>query len=91
MVRQAYGFAIYTSIINAINQHLSTTNYKFWQYSTAAIVGKIIAMTLESPLTLLKTRREIISSRKTISEEITSLMKNPKEYLTKGLYSTLAR
>ena len=68
MVRQAFGFAIYTSIINAINQHLSTTNYKFWQYSTAAIIGKIVAMSLESPLTLLKTRMEIISSNRTISQ-----------------------
>ena len=70
---------------------MPSTHSKLWQYSLAALVGKVIAMCLESPLTLLKTRMELISSTKTVSEEISYIMKNPKEYLTKGLYSTLAR
>jgi hypothetical protein len=45
-VRQGYGFAIYTSIINSINKKLDhyTDINKYYKYSIAAFTGKMIAM-----------------------------------------------
>ena len=71
VVRQGYGFTIYTSIIRCLNKELDTiTNInKYYKYSISAFVGKMIAMLFESPLTLLKTRMEVVSNS-TIRQEI---------------------
>jgi len=64
VVRQGYGFTIYTSIISYLNRELdSIANInKYYKYSISAFTGKMIAMLFESPLTLLKTRMEVVSN-----------------------------
>lgn len=64
VVRQGYGFAIYTSMISQFNQYLDeyTNLSKYYKYSIAAFFGKMTAMFFEAPLTLLKTRMEVVSS-----------------------------
>lgn len=63
VIRQAYGFTIYTGIISFLNQKLDcyTNINKYYRYSIAALVGKMSAMVFEAPLTLLKTRMEVVS------------------------------
>ena len=61
VVRQAYGFTIYTNLINVFNTKLETDAplmNKFYKYSLSAVMAKYIAMIFESPLTLMKTRLE---------------------------------
>ena len=60
MVRQGFGFAIYTSLITEFNQLLQPHHHKLITYSLSSISAKLIAMVLEAPLTLLKTRMEVI-------------------------------
>lgn len=64
MIRQGYGFTIYTSLISEINGALDQFSHinKYYRYSFAAFVSKWAAMTFEAPLTLLKTRMEVINS-----------------------------
>lgn len=63
VIRQAYGFTIYTGVISFLNQKLDyyTSINKYYRYSIAALVGKMSAMVFEAPLTLLKTRMEVVS------------------------------
>lgn len=63
VVRQGYGFTIYTSMISYLNNKLDSISNinKYYKYSIAAFVGKITAMFFEAPLTLLKTRMEVVS------------------------------
>ena len=91
MIRQAYGFAVYTSIISNVNKMMDSETNKFFSYSVAAVSGKAIAMILEAPLTLLKTRMEVISSSKTLQQEISEIIKSPKLLFAKGLLPTLGR
>ena len=93
VLRQSYGFAIYTSMIQQLNTILDggfPNLNKYYKYSIAAVCGKFTAMLFEAPLTLLKTRLEVISST-TFREELSSFSKNPREQLTKGLNVTLIR
>lgn len=71
VVRQGYGFTIYTSMISYMNRELDAISSinKYYKYSISAFVGKLVAMFFESPLTLLKTRMEVVSNR-TIGQEI---------------------
>jgi hypothetical protein len=64
VVRQGYGFTIYTSAIDFLNRSLENLEMlnKYYRYSISAGVGKSIAMMFEAPLTLLKTRIEVVSS-----------------------------
>ena len=58
VMRQGYGFTVYTSMLNMMNKKLdefSAIN-KYYRYSAAAFLSKAVSMTLEAPLTLLKTR-----------------------------------
>ena len=92
VIRQGYGFTVYTTIIDCLNQHLeSLTNVnKYYRYSIAALTGKSVAMLFEAPLTLLKTRLEVVSSN-SLKKEVSQLMKNPPHNFSKGLNATLAR
>lgn len=58
VVRQGYGFTIYTTMISQLNRQLDihTELNKYYKYSLAAFFGKMTAMFFEAPLTLLKTR-----------------------------------
>ena len=47
-------------------------------------------MLFEAPLTLLKTRREVMTSN-SIKMEISIILKNPSEHISKGLGITLLR
>lgn len=71
VVRQGFGFTIYTSMIDLLNKELDTFTSinKYYKYSISAFVGKLTAMFFESPLTLLKTRMEVVSDS-TIKHEI---------------------
>lgn len=93
VLRQSYGFAIYTGMIQYLNSNIEN-NFpnvnKHVKYSVAAVTGKLTAMMFEAPLTLLKTRLEVISST-TFSQELKRFSKNPVEQLTKGLGITLLR
>lgn len=64
VIRQGYGFTIYTSIISYLNKELDNISSinKYYKYSISAFVGKMIAMFFEAPLTLLKTRVEVVSN-----------------------------
>lgn len=64
VVRQGYGFTIYTSIISYLNKELEAIPNinKYYKYSISAFSGKMIAMFFEAPLTLLKTRMEVVSN-----------------------------
>ena len=79
VLRQSYGFTIYTSMINYLNKELENTLNinKYYKYSVAAFVGKWTAMLFEAPLTLLKTRVEVVSSN-SIKHEVKEIMKNPR-------------
>lgn len=46
VVRQGYGFTIYTSIISYLNKELESIGNinKYYKYSIAAFTGKMIAM-----------------------------------------------
>lgn len=58
VIRQGYGFTLYTSMIAYLNKQLETVQgfNKYYKYSVAACVAKWTAMLFEAPLTLLKTR-----------------------------------
>lgn len=92
VVRQGYGFTIYTTIIDFLNSSLSDLTHvnKYYRYSIAAGVGKTLAMMFEAPLTLLKTRLELISSD-SLTKECLDIVKNPRQNFGKGLNATLAR
>ena len=64
VVRQGYGFTIYTTMIDQLNNSMGDLTHinKYYRYSVAATIGKTIAMMFEAPLTLVKTRLELISS-----------------------------
>ena len=63
---------------------------KYVNYSISAVTAKIIAMTIEAPITLIKTRVEKIGSSN-IMEEFKYILSNPSKGVLKGLGSTLAR
>lgn len=58
VLRQGYGFTVYTSMLTNLNKELDQFNSinKYYRYSIAAFLSKAAAMVLEAPLTLLKTR-----------------------------------
>ena len=59
VVRQAYGFTIYTNLIQVFNKKIENDAplmNKYFKYSMSAVFAKYIAMVFESPLTLMKTR-----------------------------------
>lgn len=92
VLRQGYGFTIYTSMLKGMNKRLdqfSNVN-KYYRYSIAAFVSKWAAMAFEAPLTLLKTRVEMLNSS-SIRSELSEILKKPKETLCKGLNATLVR
>ena len=92
VVRQGYGFTIYTTIIDQLNTTLDglTDFNKYYRYSIAAGVGKTAAMMFEAPLTLLKTRLELISSD-SLGKEVSYIIKNPRQNFSTGLNATLVR
>jgi hypothetical protein len=64
MLRQGLGFMIYSNSIQFFNQLLSNhlNINRFIIYSISSVISKIIAMVLEAPLSMLKTRIEVINS-----------------------------
>jgi hypothetical protein len=92
VVRQGYGFTIYTSVIDLLNRRFENLEMlnKYYRYSIAAGVGKSIAMMFEAPLTLLKTRIEVVSSA-TLKQELQTIMANPMDNFARGLNATLMR
>ena len=61
VTRQAYGFTIYTNLIQVFNTKIENdapSINKFFKYSMSAVTAKYIAMIFEAPLTLMKTRLE---------------------------------
>lgn len=47
--RQAFGFTIYTTIIDLVNRHIESAypnHTNFYKFSTAAIVGKTVSIML---------------------------------------------
>ena len=92
VIRQGYGFTIYTTIIEFLNSYLErmTNVNKYYRYSIAALTGKSIAMLFEAPLTLLKTRLEVVTSN-SLKKEVSEILKKPRQNFSKGLNATLAR
>ena len=92
VIRQGYGFTIYTTVIDVLGSYLeSLTNVnKYYRYSIAALTGKSVAMLFEAPLTLIKTRLEVVSSN-SLKKEVSEILKNPRHNFSKGLNATLAR
>jgi len=61
VIRQAYGFSIYTNLITLFNNKIESdvlVMNKFIKYSMSAVTAKYCAMIFEAPLTLVKTRLE---------------------------------
>lgn len=58
VIRQAYGFTVYTQLLSYFENHIARTHRinKFLNYSISAVTAKLMAMIFEAPLTLLKTR-----------------------------------
>lgn len=93
VVRQAYGFTLYTTMLRHYESHLSSIFpkiNKYVNYSISAVSAKLVAMIFQAPITLLKTRIEKISSA-SIMEEINIIMKNPMRDSLRGLGSSLVR
>lgn len=93
VVRQAYGFTIYTNLIQVFNAKIENDLpliNKFFKYSMSAVSAKYIAMIFEAPLTLMKTRLEANQSS-SFSQELKVIMENPVKEIKKGIGSTLAR
>lgn len=92
VVRQGYGFTIYTSIISYLNKELESISNinKYYRYSISAFVGKMIAMLFEAPLTLLKTRIQVVSNT-TIRKQALEILKNPRQEMLKGFNATFVR
>lgn len=68
VIRQAYGFTIYTNLIQIFNTKIETDvpfMNKFFKYSLSSVSAKFIAMIFEAPLTLMKTRLEANPSSST--------------------------
>jgi hypothetical protein len=80
VVRQGYGFTIYTTLIQHFNRQLEVIGdiNKYFKFSMSALTAKMIAMFFEAPLTLLKTRMELISSR-SILQEAKNILSNPRQ------------
>ena len=93
VIRQAYGFTLYTTMLKQYESHMLTTFpniNKYVNYSISAVSAKFVAMVFEAPLTLLKTKVERISSRNTM-EELRTIFNNPMKDCLRGLGSSLVR
>ena len=92
VIRQAYGFTVYTQLLSYLENHIARTHRinKFLNYSISAVSAKLMAMVFEAPLTLLKTRVELVSSR-TLLEEFNIIANSPLRDSVKGLGSSIAR
>ena len=93
VVRQAYGFTIYTNLIQVFNTKIESDApqlNKFLKYSMSAVFAKYIAMIFEAPLTLMKTRLEA-NLASCFRQELKIIMENPVKEIKKGIGSTLAR
>lgn len=64
--------------------------HKFFNYSFSSVVAKFTAMIFEAPLTLLKTRVELVSSPSVLAE-FKRIMVSPLKEYTRGLGSSLMR
>ena len=53
---------------------------KYYKYSIAAVSGKSLAMLFEAPITLLKTRVEIVNAE-SMKLEIAKILLNPNQIL----------
>lgn len=63
-LRQALGFAIYTHFISVFSENLAKTRgNKYINAGISACFAKILAVSLTSPLILIKTRLELITQR----------------------------
>lgn len=92
VLRQGYGFTVYTTMLNEINRTLESFSSinKYYRFSVAAFLSKATAMSFEAPLTLLKTRVEMLNSV-SIKSELLEIFKKPKDNICKGLNATLVR
>lgn len=63
--KQAYGFTIYTTLLDVLRKY-ADGNFphlnKYLNYSVTSLSSKFIAMLFEAPITLLKTRLEWLGS-----------------------------
>jgi hypothetical protein len=64
--------------------------HKFFNYSFSSVLAKFTAMIFEAPLTLLKTRVELMSSPSVLAE-FKQIMVSPLREYTRGLGTSLMR
>jgi len=94
-VKQAFGFGTYVFLLDRMNNFFDTehSSWKYGIYLFTSATSKLIAMAITSPLSLIKTRMEIITenpkSYSDIIKEVT--MKDGKLGLFKGMNSILYR
>lgn len=94
-IRQSIGFATYVSLLREIN-HLTqaeSSQWKYIQYSMNAALAKSLAVSLTTPLMVLKTRMEVLSeSKSSIFTTLSQLVKNESlGGLYKGASSLVSR
>jgi solute carrier family 25, member 38 len=93
VLRQAYGFTVYTQLLKYLESQVAISFpgfNKYAKYSVSAVSAKLVAMVLEAPLTLLKTRVERLSNR-TTSQEIKLIIQDPLRDSLRGLGSSIVR
>jgi len=79
VMRQALGFTLYTRILSRLEKTISKRYpdlNKFYNYSFSSVFARFTAMIFEAPLTLLKTRVELMSSP-SILVEVKRMMVSP--------------
>ena len=96
-VRQSLGFAIYTMFIDVFENMLKprfAKKSKYLKYSFTACLAKIFAVTLTSPLILIKTRFELITQNEytTIFSAFRQIIQKESFFsLFHGISSVLSR
>ena len=93
--RQSLGFATYVSLLKEIN-HVSQARYAQWKYLTLslnAVLAKTLAISLTTPLIILKTRMEVLcGSKNSIYATFNQIIKNESVVgLYKGASSVMYR
>jgi len=93
--RQSIGFATYISLLQEIN-HLTQAKFSEWKYLTYSVnaaVAKALAVSLTTPLVVLKTRMEVLTnSKNSVFSTLKQILKTEKvNGLYKGTSSLVSR
>lgn len=93
-LRQSFGFAIYSFMIDELNKKMQARKRNYFLLSLSAACSKIIAVTFTTPLIVIKTRFELISNNeyKSIKEAFIKIRRDESlKTLLKGSSSVLSR